>query len=129
MSKKTFESQTGLQSPPDNRAKLEERREAPRVPLDKPVFAKLSLGDNARLQVMLTDISPGGAKLTLPPSGIPGGFECGLLVTLNDFPQALSPLNGLSGALAWIGLNCCGIHFDEALGTPLGELIGQSVKL
>ncbi|MDR2825731.1 MAG: PilZ domain-containing protein [Deltaproteobacteria bacterium] len=129
MSKKNSESQAGLQSPPDNQINWEERREAPRVPLDKPVFARLFLGNNARLQVMVTDISPGGTKLTLPPSGIPKCFECGLLVSLNDFPLALSPLNGLSGTLAWKELTCCGIRFDEALGIPLGELIGQSVRL
>jgi hypothetical protein len=107
----------------------EERRKAPRVPLDRPIFARLFMESHSGLQVMLTDISPGGSKLSLPPSAVLDEMPCGLQVTLGEFPIALSPLNGLRGVLAWKNRDSCGIQFDEALGAPLEALIGQKVRL
>ncbi|MDR1241719.1 MAG: PilZ domain-containing protein [Deltaproteobacteria bacterium] len=107
----------------------EERRSAPRVSLDRPVFARLFMESHSGLQVMIVDISPGGSKLSLPPSSVLDGVSCGLPVTLDEFPVALSPLNGLRGVLAWKSKGNCGIQFDEELGAPLEALIGQKVRL
>jgi hypothetical protein len=108
----------------------QERRETRRVELDTPVFARMFLqNSDSSLQVMLTDISPGGAQVLLPPSRHLENVECGTPVTLGEFPPALKPLNGLDGSLAWKGKNNCGIQFDKALLAPLEELIGQHVKL
>lgn len=108
-----------------------ERRGAPRVQLDRQCFARLYIEGLESYNVMLTDISPQGAQLLLPPQITPEQIPEGVKLFLYNFPEEFGPLRDreVEGELAWRGLRNCGMVFSVELEVSVEDFIVFSAKI
>ncbi|MDL2272406.1 hypothetical protein LJC23_05175, partial [Desulfovibrio sp. OttesenSCG-928-I05] len=75
--------------------------------------------------VMLTDISMHGMQLTLPPGA--GVLQCSVNapVVMSDFPETLATfLDGITGTIAWLTEQQCGVKLDDPLPHPAEVIAG-----
>ncbi len=104
-----------------------ERRTTPRIPLDMPYVLTLVIEGGQSLPVMLTDISIGGMKLTLPPAATGTELINNTRVSVKDFPpQVARELDGSTGTIVWVVRNQCGIHLDKPISCPLELIVGAN---
>lgn len=102
-----------------------ERRVSPRIPLDTPFLLTLAVSSGTPVPVMLTDISMHGMQLTLPPGS--GVLPCSVSspVVMSDFPASLAAfLDGITGTIAWLTEQQCGVKLDAPLPHPAEVIAG-----
>ena len=95
---------------------MEERRHAPRIPLDAPCLLVMLVNYEEEHSAMVVDVSQGGVQLALSPA--PGLSEItpGMPVTLQNVPAPLDNLlEGVHGKIAWVGARCCGVKLNKDL--------------
>jgi hypothetical protein len=102
-----------------------DRRASPRIPLDVPFLLTLVVDKNLPVPVMLTDISMHGMQLTLPPGSSSLSCSVQAIVYLKDFPEELARfLDGITGSIAWLTEQQCGVRLDSPLPHPAEVIAG-----
>ncbi len=95
---------------------MPERRSHLRVPLDSPNFIKLRISPSVSFTLILTDISNGGAQLTLPPNNASMPTMLGMHISMLGLPASVDKNGkGINGIVSWLSPERCGIQFSTPL--------------
>ena len=103
---------------------MDDRRTAPRIPLDAPCLLTLTVDYEEETFAMVVDVSRGGIQLALPPGSKPVQLTIGQPVTLKDVSAPLDLLlEDAHGKIAWIGANCCGVKLNKELPIAQADVV------